>query len=197
MSDIREIHERVIQLSTTIVSQVGGDDLARPTPCTAWTLRDLLGHMITQHYGFAAAAEGKGAAPGTWEPRSLGEHPVAEYAAAAEHVVTAFSFEDVLERPFALPEISTDLTFPGSQAIGFHLIDYVVHSWDVARSIGADIDLDPDIAAIALRIAGAVPNGEERKAEGAAFAPALPAPSHADPLDQIVSMLGRSPDWAA
>ncbi|PRZ44300.1 uncharacterized protein (TIGR03086 family) [Antricoccus suffuscus] len=197
MSDIREVHERVIQLSTNTVSNVSASDLDRPTPCAGWTLRDLLEHMITQHYGFAAAAAGNGAERGVWELRSVGTHPVAEYAAAAEHVVTAFSLEDVLERQFALPEISEDITFPGKQAIGFHLIDYVVHSWDVAQSIGESVELDPDIADIALKIAAAVPNGDERKSDGAAFAPAQSVPSHAAPLDQILALLGRSPDWTA
>lgn len=197
MSDIREIHERVIQLSTNTVSNVSAADLDRPTPCAGWTLRDLLAHMITQHYGFAAAAAGNGSEPGIWQARSVGTHPVAEYAAAAKHVVSAFSMENVLQRQFALPEISTDTTFPGKQAIGFHLIDYVVHSWDVAQSIGESIELEPDIARRALKIAAAVPNGDERKADGAAFAPALPAPSHAAPLDQILALLGRSPEWSA
>jgi hypothetical protein len=38
------------------VSQAGAADLARPTPCTGWTLGDLIGHMTAQHYGWTAAA---------------------------------------------------------------------------------------------------------------------------------------------
>ena len=46
---------------------------------------------------------------------------------------------------------------------------------------------------IALRIAAAVPDGENRLAPGAAFAPALPVPEDAPTLDRIVALLGRSP----
>src|SRR3990170_5543571 len=53
-------------------------DLAKPTPCTAWTLYGLLAHMTTQHHGFAAAAEGK-TDPAEWQLRSLGDDPVATY----------------------------------------------------------------------------------------------------------------------
>ena len=58
---------------------------------------------------------------------------VAEYIAAAEHVIAAFAEPGVCERGFSLPEIITGVEFPAARAISFHFIDYVVHGWDVAR----------------------------------------------------------------
>jgi len=140
---MRELNRRAVRASVDVVRRVTLDDLGRATPCAAWTLADLLVHMITQHYGFAAAAQGDGANPSAWEARSLGDDPVAAYVAAAEHVMAAFAEDDVLERAFALPEISPTMTFPPAQAISFHFVDYVVHSWDVARALGASVDFEP------------------------------------------------------
>jgi len=190
---IIELHRRAVLASVDVVSRIGDGDLGRDTPCAGWNLGDLLAHMTVQHDGFAAAAKGLGADPAVWQPRPLGADPTGEYAAAAHRVLDAFAAPGVLAREFALPEISTAATFPAERAIGFHLVDYVAHGWDVARSLGLPYQLDPDVLDIALRVAAAVPDGENRLAPGAAFAPALPVPEDAPALDRIVALLGRSP----
>lgn len=190
---IIEPHRRAVLASVDVVSRIGDGDLGRDTPCAGWNLGDLLAHMTVQHDGFAAAAKGLGADPAVWQPRPLGADPTGEYAAAAHRVLDAFAAPGVLAREFALPEISTAVTFPAERAIGFHLVDYVAHGWDVARSLGLPYQLDPDVLDIALRVAAAVPDGENRLAPGAAFAPALPVPEDAPALDRIVALLGRSP----
>jgi uncharacterized protein (TIGR03086 family) len=94
--------------------------------------------------------------------RPLGEDPVAAYRAAAECVLDAFAADGALDRDFPLPEITRDLMFPARQAISFHIVDYVVHSWDVARTLGLSVDLDPALVDLALRVAQAVPGGAAR-----------------------------------
>jgi uncharacterized protein (TIGR03086 family) len=194
-SDLRPLHRRAVLASVEVVSRMTGEDLDRPTPCSEWTLAELLAHMTTQHYGFAAAAAGDGADLAVWQPRPPGDDPVAAYAAAADHVIAAFAQDGVPQRAFTLPEISTQMTFPGSTAIGFHLIDYVVHGWDVARSLGIGFELPPDLTQVALQLARTVPGGAARRRPGAAFKPGLPTPEGLDPLAETVALLGRSPTW--
>lgn len=193
--DIRDLDRRAVQASVEVVSRSTTDDLRRPTPCAGWTLADLLAHMTVQHYGFAAAAAGRGADLAVWKPRPPSQDPVADYAAAAECVIAAFAEPGVLERKFELPEIIPGLKFRAAQAIGFHFIDYVVHGWDVARSLGLPYSLPADLVQAALPVAEAVPEGERRLAPGAAFRPGIPAPADATALDRILAKLGRSPAW--
>lgn len=195
--DIRDLDRRAVLAGVEVVRQATPGDLGRPTPCPAWTLGELLAHMAVQHHGFAAAAAGGGADPAVWEVRPLGDDPAFAYAAAADHVIAAFGASGVLEREFSLPEISTRMTFPAGQAIGFHFVDYVVHGWDVARSLGLPYELEPDLLDVALRIAEQVPDGPERLRNGAAFRPGLAAPDDASRLDRVLSALGRSPSWTA
>ncbi|MBO4207334.1 TIGR03086 family metal-binding protein [Micromonospora echinofusca] len=193
--DIRELNEQAVRTSIEVVSRVTGDDLARPTPCADWTLADLLAHMTVQHHGFAAASAGNGADPAVWRPRPPGDNPVKEYAEAAEQVVAAFARDGVADRPFTLPELSTTTTFPGALAIRFHFIDYVVHSWDVARALDVDVAFTDEVLHAALRTARAIPDGPERLLPGAAFRPGLPVTEGLDPLAETLTRLGRPPGW--
>jgi uncharacterized protein (TIGR03086 family) len=195
LDEIRHLDRRAVQASVHVVSHARAEDLGRATPCAGWSLADLLAHMTTQHYGFAAAAEGRGDDREVWEIRPSTDDPVRDYAKSAERVMAAFADDAVADRQLSLPEISTEITFPATQAIGFHFIDYVVHGWDVARTLGIPLVLDADVLEAGLTLARTVPGGARRLEPGAAFAPGVPAPDDGEPLDLIVAMLGRSPGW--
>ncbi len=187
-------HRAAVEASVAVVSHLQADDLDRPTPCADWTLADLLAHMTAQHHGFAAAARGRGGDRAAWQIHPLGEKPAADYADAAEDVLAAFAEPEAPEREFELPEFQPVSRFPATLAVSFHLIDYVVHGWDVARSLGLDYQLSPELAEPALRIALMVPNGDNRLEANAAFGPAVNT-DDTDPLRRILAALGRSPDW--
>ena len=200
ISDIRPYHRIALLASVDIVSAVTVEDLRQPTPCDGWNLTDLLVHMTVQHHGFAAAARGRGADPATWQPATVTNavtaDPVGTYSAAAADVLEAFAADDVLDAPFTLPEFGPGASFPGALAIGFHFVDYVVHGWDVAQTIGSSFDLPADVVAAVLPLALGVPDGDFRNADGAAFGPALVVTPEATDLDRILRHLGRSSEWA-
>ena len=193
---IVDLDARAVEATVSLVKQAGLLDLDRPTPCAGWNLDSLIGHMTAQHYGWIAAAAGHGADLSVWQPGPPVADPIGEYAEASRRVLEAFAADGVLDRQFALAEINPVLRFPAAQAISFHFIDYLVHGWDVARSLGADYQPEPDLLAAALPVAQAVPGGEARKRDGAAFAPEVAVPEQAGLLDQILAMLGRDPSWS-
>lgn len=53
--DLRQLHRMALLGAGTYVRELTSTDLDRRTPCTEWSLADLLGHMIGQHEGFATA----------------------------------------------------------------------------------------------------------------------------------------------
>jgi len=199
--ELLDCHRRAVEESIAVVSRVTPSDLARSTPCALWNLADLLGHMTVQHTGFAAAARGKVTRLSDWAPQPAGDDVVDAYRAAAEDVVLGFADCDA-DAELWLPEIRGGTAVPARVALGFHLVDYVVHAWDVAASLGIPgaPALDDAVLADALAVARLVPDGESRTAPGAAFAPALPTRGPAgpasDPLDEILRLLGRDPAWA-
>jgi uncharacterized protein (TIGR03086 family) len=192
-NDVVALDAQAVRASVELVERARPADMARPTPCADWTLHGLITHMTAQHYGFAAAAGGDGDLA-RWRPRRLGSDPAADYRASAEAVLAAFSADGVLDRRFPLPEFAAGPDFPARQAVSFHLVDYVVHSWDVARTLGLPVHFTRELLDTALQVAQAVPDGEARLAPGAAFSPAV-AWHDGPALDQVVALLGRSPGW--
>jgi uncharacterized protein (TIGR03086 family) len=189
-----ELHQRAMRHSVVIVSLVADDQWDLPTPCAKWTLRDLLVHMVTENNGFAAAASGEAADRCAWEPVHLGPDPRRDYAASADRVVAAFAEAGP---ELWLPNIS-DTPFPAAQAIGFHLLDYVVHAWDVAAALGRTIALEPDLVAAAAEVAERdVPDGPRRDRPGAGFQRPVSVGSGVEdaPLDRLLAFLGRDPNW--
>jgi uncharacterized protein (TIGR03086 family) len=198
-NDIVDLDARAVRGTVGLVAGIGPADLARPTPCDQWTLAELLTHMTAQHDGFAAAAAGEGGDLARWQPQARTGESAADlvlaYTAAAERVIKAFGADGVLDREFELAEFSMMPRFPAAQAISFHLVDYVVHGWDVARSLGLPYQPKPDLLAATLPVAQAVPDGDLRTQGLVPFAPRIPVAGDAGVLDQILGLLGRRPAW--
>ena len=199
-TNTRLLHRIAVLQSIDIVNTVRAADLDRPTPCEGWNLADLLAHMTVQHRGFAAAARGSGADPDTWRIESVIDavraDPGRAYADAAHDVLDAFAADGTPDTPFELPEFGEGAVFPGDMAMGFHFVDYVVHGWDVAASLGVPYELPAEVVTAVLPLALAVPDGDFRTGDAAPFAPAVePAGTDfEDDFERILRHLGRRPD---
>jgi hypothetical protein len=70
-------------------------------------------------------------------------------------------------------------------------LDVAVHTWDLARAIGADETLDPDVVAFALTLQDTFEAGRER----GSFAPRpLEWPVHFSAQARLLHLTGRRPE---
>ncbi|MBF9072016.1 TIGR03086 family protein [Streptacidiphilus sp. NEAU-YB345] len=127
-----------------------------PTPCRQWTVRDLVNHVTVEQRwvppllaGTPATAVGD-----RLEGDLLGSDPVLAWKQAAAEAEEAVHADGALERTVRLWE---------GPALAAHLcsqlaMDTVVHSWDLARAIGADERLPGGLVAFALREVSAYPD---------------------------------------
>ncbi|WP_042430798.1 TIGR03086 family metal-binding protein [Streptacidiphilus anmyonensis] len=190
------LHAGALALLTPLVAAVRPEDLDRPTPCAEWTVRILLEHIVGQQDGFAAAAHGRGDAPGAFDDRPLppGTDLSAAYVRSATALTEAFTEAEAEGRPFALPGILPGHPFPAAQAIGFHLLDTVVHGWDLAAALGRSFDCPQELLGPVLQITELVPADGAFRGPGRAFGPVLPGAPEGG-FDRVLLLLGRDPAW--
>jgi uncharacterized protein (TIGR03086 family) len=192
VTDFRPLHRRALGVASSYVAGIGDEALERGTPCAGWDLGDLLAHMVGQHHGFAAAVTDGDAPAEAYAPRDVAGRVAAAWQESVDVLVAAFGAADP-DRPVRLVEISADRSFPAGTAIGFQLLDTVVHTWDVATALGAEFVPDPELAGRTLALARLVPQGESRLRPDAAFAPVITAAGD-DAWTQALALTGRLPD---
>jgi uncharacterized protein (TIGR03086 family) len=183
--------QRACAATESIVDQVTPADYGLATPCTEWTVHDLLNHLIgTLHLG-AALLSGNGPAvnmvPGEVPADDLvGDDPVKAYRIGVEALLAAANAEDPIART-----IDTPLgPMPGGVLVGFTTLDIVVHGWDVARALGNDTTLDSGLAEDVLSFARVGVTDDNR---GVRIGPEITVDPAASPTDRLVGYLGRRP----
>jgi len=184
------LHADSQQLIDAALADLRPADLQRPTPCRDWELRALLEHIHGQNLGLAAAARGAGPELTGWRPRALGPHPVQVIAASSHDLVAALA-ERRLTGELWMPEISPAATLPVRRAVLAHLVDTVVHGWDVAVTLGRAYSVPVGQLQVAAAVSARIPTDESRLRPGAAFAPAI-APTGEGALAVLLAQLGRS-----
>jgi uncharacterized protein (TIGR03086 family) len=170
---------------------------AWPTPCTEWDVRLLVNHATRGNLNYVRLLHGGTGAEflRQRDADALGHQPVAAYAFSVRECAEAFS------RPGALRRV---LDYPlgkvtGRQALAVRTADTIVHTWDLARAVGADESLDGGLVAWLDDQLGAVYAGlaETPVAAGTThrFFGAARDPSAADtPQDRLLRRMGREPN---
>jgi uncharacterized protein (TIGR03086 family) len=78
----------------------------------------------------------------------------------------------------------------GAQLLEMRLLDVAVHTWDLARAIGADEALDPDVVAFALTLQDTFEAGRER---GSFAPPQADTPPDCSAQARLLHLAGRQP----
>lgn len=189
------LHRRAAEACVRVVDNVRSDHLELPTPCAGWTVRQLLAHMIGHNIGFAAAALGSSDA-GAFADVRLNSDPVARFDASTRALVAAFTGLDLDRDEVYLAVVRGGSRWPARTAVGFHLVDSVVHGWDVAVAIGQQVHYDEDVEQAAWAVAQQVPDDASRNQPNAAFRPGVSTPA-TRLLERTLAVLGRDPAWSA
>ena len=192
-----DLDRRAVLQSINIVSVVTADMLHWQTPCADWNVGQLLRHMISEHRGFASAARGNVSDASAWDECPLSAEPGADYAAAATDVIAAFA--SAPSAHFWLPKVGQgEHMYPARRAMSFHLLDYVIHGWDVAAAVGSSREIDPELVAATVGVARVeVPDTPARHQPRASFGPPLPMDGGDLMVDRLLATLGRASGWQA
>ncbi|MFH9198142.1 TIGR03086 family metal-binding protein [Streptomyces anulatus] len=193
-----------------LLGQVDDSRLDGPTPCPAYAVRELLGHLTGLATAFRDAAR-----------KDLGASTAVSPDAALP--VLDDDWREVLPRrldevaaAWRSPDAWTGMTraggveLPGEVAGAVALNELVVHGWDLARSTGqpyaaGEAELRPCAALLAPAEDGPDGSPEDGSRENGSredgsdgdglFGPPVPVPGDAPLLDRVIALSGRRPDW--
>ena len=160
------------------LAAVGPEDWSRRTCCDKWDVAELVDHAIGAQRMVPKALGATGDIDAT------GDDQVQVWGTVRRAADDALSTPGALDRVVTLPFGE----MPATDGFGFPLGDLLVHSWDLARAVGADDRLPPEACTVVL--AKLEPIDELLRAPGF-FGPKLePAPG-ADVQDRLLAFVGR------
>ncbi|NGO73339.1 TIGR03086 family metal-binding protein [Streptomyces boncukensis] len=192
--DTRPLYDRALAQLRAIAASAAPERLDAPTPCTEWTVRELLGHTLTVADRLAAMAEGAEPPPFDAIATAPGDDFAAAFADRAERVRATWADDAVLDRTFTLPFGDWN----GRASIAVAASDACMHAWDAARALGQSTEgLDAELAELAREVVGALAPPESRTEEHVPFDPVREAPEGADTYTRLAAWMGRDPEWAA
>jgi uncharacterized protein (TIGR03086 family) len=163
-----------------------------PTPCTDWTVTQVLQHAAGDQLAWAAAVGG-GTGPSENPFAPSGRLPgsvddlIAPALAAARTAWAAVARDDD-----AVPTPLPQGAFPAPTAAAACALDAAVHAWDIAAALGQPGTLSDELAAQLLPAARAI---VEPLRQYGAYAPALPARAEDSFVAELLRYLGRDPEW--
>jgi len=166
-----------------LISNIRPDQWSAPTPCTDWTVRQLVNHLIGMNRVFAALL-----ADQPPPPRPSADHveddPAGAYRDSAAALRAAFGRPGVLERTYHGPLG----TATGAERLQIRLYDLLAHGWDLAQATGQPAGLPDDLAEQSLAFARTQLTEQARPGR---FGPAQIAAEQAPAIDRLAAFLGR------
>jgi uncharacterized protein (TIGR03086 family) len=180
--------QQVVDETTVVVNGVRDDQLANPSPCEGWTVRDVMNHITGGATMFAISAE-QGSVPDDELGRlmggdNLGDDPQAAWAKAADRAMQAFGQPGVFDKTVKLPFGEV----PAGVALNIAIFDVLTHAVDIARASGQEVR-DTELIETAL-VMGRQMVGPELRIPGV-FDAERPAPDGAPPADRLLAFAGR------
>lgn len=168
------------------VLAIPDDSWDRPTPCTDWTVRELVGHLVTEHLWAVELLQGATLSEvgDRFDGDVLGDDPKSSWMRAINDSMDAFAAVGV-DQTVHLSVGEAPLEKYAAEM----LLDLIVHAWDLARGAGLSEDLDADVVAHSLEYVNAHAGDF---ADTGMFADPIRVDSQ-DPQVRLLGLLGRQP----
>jgi len=161
-----------------------------PTPCSEWTVRQVLNHARIDQQAYGLFLTGGLPDSDPFRPAdALDADPVAELDKVLCMVADGYQ-----QLPADADQVPTPLgPMPLPLAAAAAAMDAAVHAWDIAVATGQDRPLVPDLAEGIWPLAERLV--DHLRDNYRAFAPAHPAPEGSDRAEALLAFLGRDPHW--
>lgn len=180
MSEVQERYRVVSSGFGAVIGAVTPEGWEAQTPCEEWKARDLVAHVVAGHRGVIAGVRG-----GESAPLDADEDPKRAWEEASRAI------DEIAGDPAESgKEIDGPLgKMPASDIIRqFVTMDMLVHTWDLARAVGADDRLDEPSVQRAYDVLKPMDAMLRRPH---VFGPKVEPPAGADLQTEFLCFLGR------
>jgi uncharacterized protein (TIGR03086 family) len=186
--ELLDAHAQATDVFERAMHKVGLNDWDSPTPCTDWSVRDLVNHIVGEQLWVPDMLAGHTVAEvgDKFDGDQLHDDPLQAWQEASSTARAAWLQPGAVERTVQL-----SYGEESAEEYGWQMTtDLAVHGWDLATAIGAGADI-PDELASAL-LAYAEPQVSLWSGTSM-FANPVQVPDDAPPQTRLVALLGRQP----
>jgi uncharacterized protein (TIGR03086 family) len=184
-----DLHRRTVETWTARVEAVPAAVWDAPTPCTDWTVRELVNHVVGEDAWTVPLVRGATLAEvgGSLDGDLLGDDPV---GTARRLAVEAC---DVVAEALRAGGGKVHLSYGDEDLTEYVLqlaADHLLHAWDLAAATGGDTTLDP---ALVQEVAAWFADREELYRSAGVVGDRVPTAGGAQ--EGLLGAAGRQPSW--
>jgi uncharacterized protein (TIGR03086 family) len=181
-----QLYARAMESAQRSIGGIRDEQWTAPTPCSEWSVRDIVNHLVGENLWAAELFRGKTIAEvgSRLDGDLVGADPIGAYARSVASAKAA------VEAPGAM-ETTCHLSYgdeTGAEYARQLFMDTLIHGWDIRRATGQDTRLDPDLVAACLPIAERL---TARWRSAGIFGEGLEIAPDADPQTRLLALAGR------
>ncbi|MGO4255087.1 TIGR03086 family metal-binding protein [Marmoricola sp. RAF53] len=181
-----DTHRAYAAIFSGVVDGVAPDGWDAPAPVDGWAARDVVGHLVEWLPALLSSGSDVTLPPGP----DAAEDPAAAWAHHRDAVQALLEDPRTPDRTLTNPHLGA---LPVDQAVDrFYSSDVLLHSWDLARATGQQVDLGEERCAAML--AGMEPLDEMLRQSGQ-YGPKVDVPADASAQDRLMGFIGRDPGF--
>jgi uncharacterized protein (TIGR03086 family) len=138
-----DLHQRALDEFGRRVVAIPEGGWRASTPNPEWDVRDLVNHLVNENRWTPPLLAGSSIEEvgDRFEGDLLGDDPTGAWGDSSRQAARAVQEDGAMER-------TVHLSFgdvPGEEYAMQLFADHLIHAWDLARAIGADEQLDPEL----------------------------------------------------
>lgn len=185
--NVLDLHLIALREFDTRLRAVPATGWSSATPCDAWTVRDLVNHVVAEQLWVPRllAGDTPAAVGDALDGDCVGADPVGAWAAASAAARDALTRQPSLAGPVTISAGRISAEMYAWQLTS----DLAVHAWDLAFALGLPAELDP--ALVGALLAALTPFAAGLAASGR-YAPPVPVADDSPPQTRLLALTGRA-----
>ena len=185
-AEIATRHLRVCGRFGQVVA-AGPGRWSAPSPCSDWDARAVVEHVIGFHDVLLLRPMGA-------KPVRPKDDPVRRWELTWTALGALLGQPGLFDGLVDVPAIGNNPStrIDAAPLVGLLSQDVLVHTWDLARAVGADDQLDPELCTFFL---SRLPDDQTEQVRSGMYGPPLEPPPDAGPQAALLARMGRDPGW--